>query len=149
MPESTTATSGRFHRNWSAQSTGVRSTPDARMISSASAGGLARRATLQRLHDDHRDALAGGVLESLGARLQAGVHVVVLDLAQVPVKRVDDALEHRQRVVEREADVPDEAGVARFHHLVEEPEALHLLKRPGAHRVEQVGVQVVGLQPLE
>ena len=51
--------------------------------------------------------------------------------------------------MEREADVPDEAGLARLDHLVDQAEASRLVEQAAVHRVEQVDVQVIGLQLLE
>ena len=46
-----------------------------------------------------------GGADRLGGRLDAGVHVVVLDLGDVPLVEVDDVLEYGQRVVKGEPDV--------------------------------------------
>ena len=94
--------------------------------------------------------LAGRLLEPAGAGLVLLVHVVVLDLAELPeVGRVDELLEHRLLVVEREPEVADatvgKGALGPGEHVV--------LAQPGetagAEAVQQVEVDRIELQPLE
>lgn len=47
-------------------------------------------AALEGTHDDDGEAFAGGVFEALGASLGEFVHIVPLDLAEIPIIGIDD-----------------------------------------------------------
>ena len=105
--------------------------------------------TSQRLHDDDVDAARLRILKPLEARLERSIEVVVLNLAKLPAALVDDLLEGRQLVVEREARVPD---LARHLGPPEEVERTHLpafLPAAGAEGVEQIEVDPIGVEPFQ
>ncbi len=103
-----------------------------RMISSASSGGLAKLPALERFHDDHGDALAVAIDQAVAGGLDAGVHIVVLDLGHVPVIVVDDLFEDGEGVVEGEADVADPALSLGLLHLFDQPQPSSPSPRPPA-----------------
>ena len=57
-------------------------------------------AAAQRLHDNHRNPLRMRVAQSLHARLRMFVHIIILDLAEIPVKAVTDFFEYIKLVME-------------------------------------------------
>ncbi len=74
-------------------------------------GQLGKLAAQQRLHHDHAQSLAVGVFEPAHTRLGGDIHVVVLDLAEIPaVVIVDDLLEGAVIVMEGKAEALDLAG---------------------------------------
>ena len=66
----------------------------------------------ERLHDYHGKALAVGVVQATASGLGMLVHVVVLDLAEVPVPGIDEAAEHIAVAMIGKAHLPD--GTALF-----------------------------------
>ena len=107
-------------------------------------------AALQRLHHDDAHALLGGVAQTRVARLELGVHVVVLDLSERPaVVLVADAHEVCSGAVEgegREADAPVATSASRKSMT---PRPFIRSQRRPVQTVEQVEVEVVGPEPLE
>ena len=86
----------------------------------------------------------------LTASLARLVQIVVLDLAEVPVVRVEDRLEHLCVAVERKADLPDAAGF----FLRRDPflDTVFLQVFPGGdvgQHVHQVVIDVVRAQARE
>ena len=107
-------------------------------------------AALERLHDHDAHALAGGVIQSRLAGLEARVGVVVLHLAERPlVVLVADAHEVGRLAVERERRETDEALCLRALEELDDAQVAHSVPRLAIEAVEQVEVEVVGLKPLE
>lgn len=63
----------------------------------------------ERLHDDDRDALGLGGLQSGPARLGVLVQIIILNLAEVPVVSVQNLQEGVGAAVVGKADLPDAA----------------------------------------
>ncbi len=63
-------------------------------------GRFGQFATQQRFHHDNRDILGRRIVEAFGTSLVGLIHVVVLDLAKIPVVRIDHLFEYRDVVVE-------------------------------------------------
>ncbi len=81
------------------------------------------------LHGEERPLeVRGHVLESLRARLELFVEVVVLDLAELPFPRIDYRLEVRKATVEGEAGMDDASVLLRETHAPE-PEDRELVAR--------------------
>ena len=104
----------------------------------------------QRLHDDHRQPPGRGRLQPGPAGLAVLVHIVVLDLAEIPVIAVQQPGEHPGPAMEGESHLPDLPGSL----LVGQPPAhaggLQLV--PALHigeHVHQVKVHMVGAQPAQ
>ena len=112
-------------------------------------GRLGQPAAEKAFHDHDRDAFAAGQFQALRARLVVDVHVVVLDLAHVPVVVVQDVLEFLVRAVEREALVAD---LSRLLHVVKKlrrPDLFKMLPFLPVQRVHQVEIDVVSLKLLQ
>ena len=91
-----------------------------------------------------------GVLQPLHARLAALVHVVELDLAEVPVPGVDQRLELQRAAVEGEAHVADRAaGLLPGHPFLQAQRAQPFKALGVVHHVHQVVVHVVRLEAPE
>jgi hypothetical protein len=149
MPDSTTVTSGWFQTHRTPYSALLRSMPEGSPYLIDGGHRPGERAAPQRLHDHDAHPLRRRVLQAFRAGLVFLVQVVVLDLAERPVIAVYDGLEGIRFVVERKAGVPDPAV---GQGVVEEPGHVHLLHDvpavPG-EPVDQVIVDVIGLQFLQ
>ena len=101
----------------------------------------------QRFHDDDRDALGRGGLQSPAAGLGVLVQIVVLDLAEVPVVGVQQLQKGRRVPVEGKPDPPDGAGGLLLGDPLPDAQAAQLLPggQVGEH-VHQVKVDAVGAQ---
>ena len=89
-----------------------------------------------------------GVAQAVHAGLTGLVHVVVLNLAEVPVVGIHQLLEHRGAAVVGEADVPDLARGQLVRDPLPDAQLVQLL--PGGRvreHVHQVVVDMVRLQP--
>ena len=113
-------------------------------------GRVDEAAAQQPFHHHDGQSLRRGVAHALGPGLVLDVHVVVLDLAHRPaVVGVDDLLQHLSLVVEGEAQVADAAVGQRAVGPVQHAKVAHLVPSPDAQAVQQVEIDVVGLEPLE
>ena len=107
-------------------------------------------AAAHRLHDDDAEALAGRQLQPLAAGLVVLVHVVELDLDELPeVGGGDDRLEVLVEAVEAEAEVADTAVGQGTLGGLELALLQHGLPVIRVQPVQQVEVDVVVLQALQ
>ena len=106
-------------------------------------------AALDRLHDDHRDAAPLGQLVALQARLNVGVHVVELNLAEIPVAIGQHLLEQLVAVVEGEAEMADAALLLLLEQEVDQAVFKRRLPVLLVDAVQQVKVEVLHLQGPE
>ena len=96
-----------------------------------------------------RDAVLGCFPVALQSCLRLGVHIVDLQLAEVPVARGENGAENVEAVVEREAEITD---FSRLFHLFAEldcAEFLQFFPLCRVERVQQIEIYVVGLQPCK
>ncbi len=104
----------------------------------------------ERLHDDDRDAPLGRGEKPFSPSLGVLVHVVVLDLAEVPVVGGEHLEEHVRVAVEAEADVADLAGGLLARDPVADAELLELVPRDDVREhVHEVVVHVVRPEAAE
>ena len=98
-------------------------------------------------HDNYGDSFGSGVLQTTAAGLGVLIHVVILDLAEIPVIDVDQLAEIFGVAVVGEAYLTDSAG---FFLFLQKFQNAHLDQLfPGCHvrqHVHQVIVDVVSLQ---
>ena len=107
-------------------------------------------AAAEWFHDDDGNALRLRGLKAASARLRMFVHVVVLDLAEVPVIGVQNPAKFIRRPVEGEADLPNLAGGFLLLNPVLDAEGADPF--PGAEvgdHVHEVVVDVICSEPRE
>ena len=107
-------------------------------------------AAAEGFHDDDGDALRLCGLKTASARLRMLVHVVVLDLTEVPVIGIQNTAEFVRRSVEGEADLTNLAGSLLLLDPVLDAEGTDPF--PGAEigdHVHEVVVDVICSEPRE
>ena len=136
MPESTQVTPLWSQSQRKASSAAVRPFGSPAMSCFARRQQIHQLAAPQGLHDDHRDASGRGGLQTGPAGLADLVHVVVLDLTEVPVIGLQDLQKHLRVSVEGEADLADGAGLLFPGDPVLDPQGHQLV--PGVQIREHV-----------
>ena len=103
-------------------------------------------ASSQGLHDDYRKTLEVGVLQAPASCLRMLIHIVILDLAEVPIPGIHQTAEIFGVAVIGETNLPDCAG---FHLFFQPAADAHIQKLlPGVGVVEhvhQVVIDIIGL----
>src|SRR5659263_111157 len=66
-----------------------------------------KRTSLDRFHNNNRNPKLFGKKITLHARLLINIHIVQLDLAEIPLAVFDDFFKYRIVIVEGESEVPD------------------------------------------
>jgi len=104
----------------------------------------------QRLHDYHAKPLLSGFLQAFPAGLIIYVHIIVLNLAEIPgIVTVQNLLEHLKVIMKGKAEVAEFAFGALALGPIENFQTGQVLPLLGIHRVQQIKIDVVGLQALE
>ena len=111
---------------------------------------LRESSSLQRLHDDDTNPFRRRVAKPVGAGLEVGVHVVVLNLCHgPPVVLVDNPGELVLLSVKGERGMTDAAASALRVEELAHSQAAHSVPRLPIEAVDEVEVDMVGLKPLE
>ena len=105
-------------------------------------------AAAQRLHHDDGNAALRRIRQPRIARLELPIDKIVLNLADVPIERVDDLLKQVEIVVEGKADVADAATVPQALHKIDQPMILDDLPLLLVDRVKQIKIQIFHAQPI-
>ncbi len=84
------------------------------------------------------------------AGLFIDVHVVVLDLGEIPTRvSIHNFFEGVQSIVERKTDVSNAPAGAGLLDPIQDTQVVYFVPALGAQGVHQVKVDVIGLQPVE
>ena len=107
-----------------------------------------------RLHNDERNVLFLREMIALHARLLEflslpGIHIIQLDLAEIPVAVINDSLECLILVMEGEAEVADFTLRLQLFKLFHTSDVNHFLKAVLIQSVHQIKVYVVCLKLLK
>ena len=104
----------------------------------------------QGFHDNHRQSFAVGIPQAIHARLGAFIHIIVLNLAEIPVIGIHELLKNIGIAMVRKTDITDFPCGHLFFDPLLHPHFPQFL--PGwdiRQHVEQVIINVVGLQPFQ
>ena len=106
-------------------------------------------AALDRLHDDHRDAALAAQLVALHAGLNVDVHVIELNLAEIPVAVGRNLFKHLIGIMEGEAQTMDTAQLLLLDQIIENAGFLDHLPVAGVNAVQQIEIEVLHLKRPE
>ena len=104
----------------------------------------------QGLHDDYGNFLLMGVLQAFFSRLRVFVHIIVLNLAKIPVVGVDERFKGFRVAVERKAYIANRAGALFFRNPLVNAEAFQAV--PDLYvkqHVHQIKINMISFQASE
>ena len=104
----------------------------------------------ERLHDHDRDPLAVGIFQPPSSCLRMLIHIIILDLAEIPVISVYDLAEHITVPMIGKPDLPDlSAGLLLFQPFLD-PELLELFPcRDVIQHMHEIIVNIIRTQPAQ
>ena len=100
-------------------------------------------------HDGDADTLLCGILQTLRARLKLLVEVIILNLTEIPVIRVEYLLKELKSSVERETYMPDSAAVLLPFQKVEDAEIEELLPARFRECNQHIVINSVRAEPFQ
>ena len=112
-------------------------------------GEISKASALNRLHDNKRYSQAFSQRIALIPGLLLRIHIVILDLAEIPVTVTDDFIKHFIIIMEGKAIVTDLSFFFELSTVINYTQGFHFFPFFLIYRMQQIEIDIIGLQSLK